>query len=192
MFIHPSDAFQNLSQWFPTQFLLLLICILGIFWGQIKSRTWKVVTMMYFANTSSYSVKERWDRPVFFFFIFNFQLCWVFVAFSWSFSSCRKQRLLSSCGVQASHWGGFSCCRAWALGLHSCSFWALAHRLSSCSARVQLLPGMWNLPGPGIEPASPTLARGFFSTEPPGKSREDLPLRPTSDTFFKCFLNCYN
>ena len=34
----------------------------------------------------------------------------------WAFSSCGQQRLLSSCGVQASHYGGFSCCRAQALG----------------------------------------------------------------------------
>ena len=28
---------------------------------------------------------------------------------------------------------------------------------------------MWDLPGPGIEPGAPTLAGGFFITEPPGK-----------------------
>ena len=28
---------------------------------------------------------------------------------------------------------------------------------------------MWDLPGSGIEPVSPTLAGGFFTTEPPGK-----------------------
>ena len=48
------------------------------------------------------------------------------------------------CSVQASHCGGFSCCRAWALGtwasvvvahrLSSCGSWALEHRLSSCGA----------------------------------------------------------
>ena len=27
---------------------------------------------------------------------------------------------------------------------------------------------MWNLPGPGMEPVSPTLAGGFFMTEPTG------------------------
>ena len=31
------------------------------------------------------------------------------------FSSCRQQGLLSSCSAQASHYWGFSCCRAWAL-----------------------------------------------------------------------------
>ena len=30
---------------------------------------------------------------------------------------------------------------------------------------------MWDLPGPGIEPVSPTLAGGFLTTAPPGKSK---------------------
>ena len=28
---------------------------------------------------------------------------------------------------------------------------------------------MWDLPGPGIEPVSPALAGGFFTTESPGE-----------------------
>ena len=32
-------------------------------------------------------------------------------------SNCGRQGLLSSCGVQASHCGSFSCCRAQALGV---------------------------------------------------------------------------
>ena len=50
------------------------------------------------------------------------------------------------CGARASHCGGFSCCRARALGarasvvvahgLSSCGSWALEHRLSSCGARA--------------------------------------------------------
>ena len=31
-------------------------------------------------------------------------------------------------------------------------------------------PSPGDLPNPGIEPASPALAGGFFTTEPPGKS----------------------
>ena len=42
-------------------------------------------------------------------------------------------------------------------------------RLSNCSSRAQLLRGMWYLPGPGLEPASPALAGGFLTTVPPGK-----------------------
>ena len=37
----------------------------------------------------------------------------------WGFSSCCKQRPISSCGAQASHWGGFSCYRAQALGMQA-------------------------------------------------------------------------
>ena len=53
-------------------------------------------------------------------------------------------RVFSSCGAQASHCGGFSCCGAWALGawasvvvacgLSSCGSQALERRLSSCGA----------------------------------------------------------
>ena len=43
---------------------------------------------------------------------------------------------------------------------------ALEHRFSSCGAQVQLLRGMWNLPGPGIKPMSPALAGRFLSTVP--------------------------
>ena len=75
--------------------------------------------------------------------------------------------------------GGFSCCRARALGaqasvvvalgLSSCGSWALECRLSSCGARAQLLRGMCDLPGPGLEPVSPELAGRFLTTAPPGK-----------------------
>ena len=43
------------------------------------------------------------------------------------------------------------------------------HRLSSCGARAQLLPGMWDLPRPGLEPVSPALAGRLSTTAPPGK-----------------------
>ena len=55
-------------------------------------------------------------------------------------------------------------------GFSSCGSWALEHRLSSCGAQTQLLHGMWDLPGPGLEPVSPALAAGFLTTAPPGKS----------------------
>ena len=42
-------------------------------------------------------------------------------------------------------------------------------RLSSCGSRAQLLPSMWDLPRPGLEPASPALAGRFSTTAPPGK-----------------------
>ena len=66
-----------------------------------------------------------------------------------------------------------------ARGLSSCDSWALERRLSSCGARAQLLRGMWDLPGPGLEPVSPALAAGFLTTAPPGK--------PTLKIFEACY-----
>ena len=40
----------------------------------------------------------------------------------------------------------------------------MAHGLSG-------IRGMWDLPGPGIEPMPPALAGGFLTTATPGKSR---------------------
>ena len=42
-------------------------------------------------------------------------------------------------------------------------------RLSSCGSRAQLLHGMWDLPGTGLEPVSPALAGRFSAIAPPGK-----------------------
>ena len=68
-----------------------------------------------------------------------------------AFSSCGEWGLLFVAvrglrGAWASHCGGFSCCRAWALGarasvvvargLSSCSTQALERRLSSCDTRA--------------------------------------------------------
>ena len=58
------------------------------------------------------------------------------------FSSCGKQGLLSSGGIQVSHCSSFSCGEAtgtWALeckGSSSCGSWALEHRLNSCSTQA--------------------------------------------------------
>ena len=55
--------------------------------------------------------------------------------FAQTFSSCEEQRLLSSCDMQASHCGKFSCYGAQALGhmgFNSCSLQALEHGLSGC------------------------------------------------------------
>ena len=55
--------------------------------------------------------------------------------------------------------------------LSSRGSWAPEHRLNSCDTWVYVLHGMWDLPGSGTEPMSPALAGGFFTTEPPGKSK---------------------
>ena len=55
-------------------------------------------------------------------------------------------------------------------------------RLSSCGSRAQLLRGMWDLPGPGLEPVCPALAGRFSTTAPPGKP---------SDIHILCSFNFY-
>ena len=67
-------------------------------------------------------------------------------------------------------------CGAWALGAWASVVAALG--LSSCGARAQALGGMWDPPGPGLQPLSPALASGFLSTVPPGKSHASIILNP--------------
>ena len=99
---------------------------------------------------------------------FFFYLFFIFGYFG-SLLLCMGFLQLQRAGVRerASYCGGFSCCRARALGA-----WAsvvVAHGLSSCGSRAQLLRGMWDPPRPGLEPVSPALAGGFLTTAPPGK-----------------------
>ena len=56
------------------------------------------------------------------------------------FSSCSERRLLSRCGVWASHWGGFSCFRIQVLGLYT-----VVHRLS-CSKACGIFPDQGSNP----------------------------------------------
>ena len=58
-----------------------------------------------------------------------------------------------------------------ARGLSTYGSLALELGLSNCGPWAQLLYGMQDLPGPGLEPRSPALAGGIFTTEPPGKPR---------------------
>ena len=88
------------------------------------------------------------------------------------------------CGAWGPHYSGFSCCGAWALGmwasvvvahgLSSCGSQAVERRLSSCGTRALLLCGMWDLPRPGLDPASSALEGGFPTTAPPGKSHSGI------------------
>ena len=56
-------------------------------------------------------------------------------------------------------------------------------RVSNCGSRAQLLCGMWDLPRPGLKPASPALAGRFSTTAPPGKPCKDI-----LDATLICFL----
>ena len=58
--------------------------------------------------------------------------------------------------------------------LRSCGSWALEHRFDCRVAQAQLLLSLWDLSRSGIEPMSPALAGGFFTTESPGKPQNNL------------------
>ena len=73
-------------------------------------------------------------------------------------ASCCERGLLSSCGAWASHCGGFSCCRASALG-HTGSV-VVAHRLS-CPTAHGIFPDQGSN-------RSLALAGRFFTTGPQG------------------------
>ena len=92
-----------------------------------------------------------------------------------AFSSWRRAGATLRCGARASHCGGFSRCRARALGARASV--AAAHELSSRGSRAlecrlcssySAASGIF--PEPGIEPVSPALAGRFLTTAPPGKS----------------------
>ena len=101
--------------------------------------------------------------PIYFMYFYNIKkiffinfiyslLCWVFVA----------PHRLSLVALS----GGFSCCRAQALG-HT-GWEVAAYRFSSCGSRAQLTQDTWNLPRPWIKPVSPALAGGFLTPGPQG------------------------
>ena len=61
------------------------------------------------------------------------------------------------------------------------SLWRLL-LLQGTGSRAQLLRGMWDPPGQGIEPGSPALAGGFLATRPPGEPPPDASV-PTGGTW---------
>ena len=118
-----------------------------------------------------------------YFYFFNYLFIYLFIHFwlRWVFIAARRLSLVAaSRGYSSLRCAGFSL--RWLLllrstgsrctGFSSCGSRALEHRLSSHGAWAQLLRGMWDLPGPGLEPVSPALAGGFLTTAPPGKSLE--------------------
>ena len=111
---------------------------------------------------------------ILFFFInlfIYFWLRWVFIAACGLFSSCGEQELLLVVvrGLLIAVASLIEEHRLQEHGLSSCGSQALECRLSSCGTQAQLLHGMWDLPGPGLEPVSPALAGGFSTTVPPAK-----------------------
>ena len=112
------------------------------------------------------------------FLTYKFSYLFIYFWLSWIFVAVHGlSKVVASGGYSSLRCAGFSL--QWLLllrnmgsrraGLSSCGSWALERRLSSCGARVLLLCGIWDLPGPGLEPMSPALAGGSLTTAPPGK-----------------------
>ena len=107
-------------------------------------------------------------------------LCWVFV-------SVRGLSLVvASGGHSSSRCGGHA--SSWCTGLSLSRPLVAEHRLqtrrlSNCGSRAELLRGMWDLPRPGLKPASPALAGRFSTTAPPGKPLLNI-LKPTVGTYW--------
>ena len=80
--------------------------------------------------------------------------------YGWAFSSGWEQGLLSSCGVQASHW--------WLLLLQRTG--SKRKGLSNWGTQDKLLRSLWNPPRSGSQPVSPALTGRFLSPATPGKS----------------------
>ena len=74
---------------------------------EAKERDTEKYLLSYMCNFEC-SVSYMFGFILFYFCIFG----WA----GWVFSSCGEQGLLCSWGARVSHCGGFSYCRAWALG----------------------------------------------------------------------------
>ena len=97
----------------------------------------------------------------------DFSLQWLLLLWITKLQTFKFQQLQHMGSVVAAHGlQGTQARVVTAPGPGSCSSEALAHGLSSCGAQTQLLPGMWNLPRPGIKHTSPALAGRFLSTVP--------------------------
>ena len=134
--------------------------------GEVTCHNFEVGVWLYIFILFHFIFLER-----FLFYVFSFWLHWVFVA------TCRLSLVAVSGSYSSLRCVGFSL--RWPLllwstgsrcvGFTSCGTRALELRLSSCGARAQLLRGMWDPPGPGLEPVSPALAGRFPTIVPPGK-----------------------
>ena len=79
------------------------------------------------------------------------------------------------------------CCGARAPGARASA--VVARGLSSCGAWAQLLRGLWDIPGPGLEPVSPALAGRFLTTAPPGKPPQQCFNQPRPCLLVSLFEN---
>ena len=114
----------------------------------------QIVSLAYYSEgmKPEFGAQKKIEWMSFYVYI-NLFILFIYFWPRWVFVAARRLSLVAaragaplSCGAQASHCGGFSCCGAWALGARtsvvavhgfsSCGSWALQHRLSSCGARA--------------------------------------------------------
>ena len=106
------------------------------------------------------------DSSFLFLILFTyFWLCWVFIAV-WAFLQLWQAGATSSFFVRPFYCGG-SPCGTQAVGAQASV--AVGSQVPQLWHMGLVLCGMWDLPRPGMEPMSPALAGGFFTTESPGK-----------------------
>ena len=126
--------------------LLLVLCVF----------CYRIILLKFIAPWSDYYSKT----PFFFFQLktFFFWLCWVFVIALRGLSLVTVSRAALCCSTQASHYSGFSCCRAQALGM-----WVSVVSARGVRSRgsvlwcTDLVAHLW----PGIKPMPPALAGRF-------------------------------
>ena len=89
------------------------------------------------------------------------------------FSLLAASRALSSLWSTGFSSWGLLLLHNMGVGMWASGIWLLGPRVQGsvrCVQRLTCPTDMWDLPGPGIEPVSPTLAGGFLTTGP-GKSQ---------------------
>ena len=153
---------------------MALGCVPGLFWVREPGAGEQLIDWGLLLGSMVFLKNVKYFSLYFFFFLALFIYFWR----SWVFVALRGLSVVAASGGYSSlRYTGFSL--RWLLlfrsmgsrraSFSSCGSRALERRLSSCGTRAQLLCGMWDLPGPGIEPVSPALAGGFLTTAPPGK-----------------------
>ena len=123
---------------------------------------WFSIRIFFFLRSSIMSLlllldfqTSLWRSPWLFVFIFG----------------CAGSSLLQTtlcCGARVSRCCDLFRCRARTLGEQASL--VAAHGFSSCSSPVLFVPGIWSLPGSGLESVTSALAGGFLFTVLPGKS----------------------
>ena len=130
-------------------------------------------------SEDDFLIFKHFNELIWWFYLFNFD-CAGSSLLRGLFCRCSEQGVLYGCGAQASHCSGSSrfsarrismqasaCRRA---GISNCSVWARSTGLIAVQAQgLSCSTACGIFLDQRIEPMSPALAGGLFTTEPPGK-----------------------